>query len=127
MRVEPNTRALGRLPFGNPCRARTETVLRRFRVDAAFDGVAGKLDVRLLERQRLAAGDAQLLGDQIDAGDHFGDRVFDLDAGVHLEKIKICRVVVVDELDGAGAAVADVARQGRRRGANLGADVRGTA
>src|SRR5258705_8511378 len=84
VRVETNARALGRLPFGNPSGARTETVLRGFRVDAAFDGVAGKLDVRLYERQRLAARDAQLLGDQIDARDHFGDRVFYLNAGVHL-------------------------------------------
>jgi hypothetical protein len=36
----------------------------------------------------LPHGDEQLLPDDIDAGDHFGDRVLHLDAGVHFQEIK---------------------------------------
>ena len=57
------------------------------------------------ERQRLAGGDADLLLDQVDAGDQLGDRVLDLDAGVDLDEVEV--VVGVDqELAGAGVDVA---------------------
>ena len=100
-------------------------MLRRFGGDAALDGVAVEANIGLFERQRLAAGDAQLLRDQIDAGDHLGHRMFDLDARVHFEKVKGAGVVVVNELDGAGALVADAARQGRRSVADLRAHFHG--
>ena len=85
-------------------------------------------DLVLAERQRLAGGDPDLLLDQVDAGDHLGDRVLDLDAGVDLDEVEV--VVGVDqELAGAGVDVAggsgqpdgglaepgaDLQRQGRR-------------
>ena len=59
----------------------------------------------LRHRQRLAGGDADLPLDEVDAGDHLGDRVLDLQAGVHLEEEELA--VLVDELDGAGVVVAD--------------------
>ena len=68
----------------------------------------------LRERQRLAGGDAQLPLDQVEAGDHLGHRVLDLQAGVHLQEVEVRRRVD-DELDRAGADVADRAR-GRDRG-----------
>ena len=37
--------------------------------------------------------------------DHLGDRVLDLQAGVHLEEEELA--VLIDELDGAGVVVAD--------------------
>ena len=43
-------------------------------------------DLVLRQRQRLAGGDAQLPFDQIEAGDHLGDRMLDLQAGVHLHE-----------------------------------------
>ena len=43
-------------------------------------------DVVLRERQRLAGGDAQLQLDEVEAGDQLGDRVLDLQAGVHLQE-----------------------------------------
>ena len=89
MGVEADAVACRSLPFGDQAGAGAKAVLRRLGGDAAFDGMAGKGYIGLLKRQRLAAGDAQLLRDQIDAGDHFSDRVFDLDARVHLEKIII--------------------------------------
>jgi hypothetical protein len=58
------------------------------------------------QRQRLAGGDAQLPFDQILAGDHFGDRVLDLQAGVHFHEVERA-VLIGDELDRAGADVAD--------------------
>src|SRR3546814_12371580 len=59
----------------------------------------------LLLLQRLAIGDADHFLDQVDAGDHLGDRMFDLDARVHLDEIEAA--IFVQEFEGAGAAVAD--------------------
>ena len=41
---------------------------------------------------------------EVDAGHHLGDRVLDLEAGVHLEEEELA--VLVQELDGAGVVVA---------------------
>ena len=66
----------------------------------------------------LAGGDAQLRLDQIDAGDEFGDRVFHLDAGVHLDEVELA-VFVHQELDGAGVLVADFGEAAAEGAANL--------
>ena len=55
-------------------------------------------DVVPAERQRLARGDADLLLDQVDAGDHFGHRMLDLNAGVHFDEVEVA-VLIDDELD----------------------------
>ncbi len=55
-------------------------------------------DVLLRKRQRLARGHADLRLDQVDAGHHLGDRVLDLDPGVHLDEVEVV-VLVDDELD----------------------------
>ena len=76
--------------------------------------------------QRLALGDQQLQTDQIQAGDGFGDGVFDLQAGVDLEEEE-GPVGGNHELDRAGADIAErlgggdrrrseLVRAGRRRG-----------
>ena len=39
-------------------------------------------------RQRLAGGDAQLPLDQVEAGDHLGDRVLDLQPRVHFHEVE---------------------------------------
>jgi hypothetical protein len=45
--------------------------------------------VRLGGRSRdLARGDPELLFDQVDPEPHLGDRVLDLEAGVHLEEVE---------------------------------------
>ena len=54
-------------------------------VDAELEAVAAWRRC-FTERQRQAVGNAQLLDDQIDAGGFLGDRVFDLQAGVHLQE-----------------------------------------
>ena len=59
------------------------------------------------KRERLAAGDPDHLAHQIDAGDHLGHRMLDLDAGVHLDEVEVVADVVVEVLERAGAAVVD--------------------
>ena len=46
--------------------------------------------------------------DEIDAGDHFGDGMLHLDAGIHLDEVEAA-VLVHQELDGAGVVIADCA------------------
>ena len=75
--------------------------------------MAGDADVRL---RRHAAGrrpdcgtfrDADLRLDDVDAGDHFGHRVLDLDARIDFDEIELAGVCVLQELDGAGIEVPD--------------------
>ena len=56
-----------------------------------LDGVAVDADLRLLERQFFAGGDAELPFDQIEAGDRFGHRMLDLQARVHLHEPEAVR------------------------------------
>ena len=95
------------------------------------DGVLG-------DAERLAGGDAELELDEVDAlaalvglhpHDLLGDRVLDLEAGVHLEEEELPGRVVEQELDRAGAGVAALLGEGdgrrRDRRALLLADRRG--
>src|SRR5690606_27313285 len=78
-------------------------------VEAGLHGPAVEGDVVLLQRDRLAGGDAQLPFHQVDAGDRLGDRVLDLQPGVHLHEPDAVGLQplggVGDEFDGAGADV----------------------
>lgn len=56
-------------PGRDPPDRRHEVLGRIFRVDARLDRVAIEADLVLLQRQRLAEGDAQLPLDEVDAGD----------------------------------------------------------
>ena len=98
-------------------------------VDAALDRVAGVHDVVGGERQRLTGRDPQLLGDEVELRDLFGDAVLHLEAGVHLEEPELA--VLVEALDGAGVHVAAATRHLHRglvhRGADLGAELGGRA
>jgi hypothetical protein len=80
--------------------------LRVLGVDATLDRVAAETDLFLGDGNRQAAGDAQLFADDIDAGDHLRDRVLDLHPRVHLDEVETA--IFVEELEGAGAAVADL-------------------
>ena len=62
------------------------------------------LDRLLRERQRLARRDAELLGDEVEAGDLLGDAVLHLQARVHLEEEELA--VLEQHLDGARVHVA---------------------
>ena len=90
-------------------RRRGEVLVRGLGVDPALDRVPAQLDLVLGDRELLAGGDRDLLADDVEAGDHLGDAVLDLDPGVHLEE----EVLVADlhALDRAGAAVVDRERR----------------
>ena len=79
----------------------------------ALDRVAAQRDVVLVERQALTGRDAQLLADDVDAGDHLGDRVLHLDAGVHLEEGEGAALRVHEELDRARPRVLECPCEGQ--------------
>ena len=62
------------------------------------------------ERQGLPGGNAQLPLDQVEAGDHLGHRMLDLQPRVHLHEEGV--LALHDELDRAGGDIADRARRG---------------
>ena len=66
--------------------------------------------------RRRPRGDLDLLVDEVEARDHLRDRVLDLDAGVHLDEVE--GAVLVEELDGAGAGIVELAHGGRADGAD---------
>ncbi len=72
--------------------------------------------------QFLAGGDADLLEDQVDVGDHLGHRMLDLDARVHLDEIELA--VLVEEFDGADAEIGNLAHRLGDRFADLVARLR---
>ena len=90
---------------------------RVFGVDAALDRRAKESHVLLRDGERRAGGDLDLLVDDVDAGDHLGDRMLDLDARVHLDEEELA--VLVEELDRPGADVAELAHRARDDPADL--------
>ena len=58
--------------------SRQEIIARVFGIQPHFDRMADQRNLGLSHRQRFAAGHTNLPGHQIEAGDGFGDRVFDL-------------------------------------------------
>ena len=62
-------------------------------------------DLLLREREPLAGGQADLLRDEVEAGQHLGDRVLDLDPAVDLDEVEV-PILVEQELERAGALVA---------------------
>jgi hypothetical protein len=56
--------------------------------------MSGQHDVILSKRERLPGGDAHLPVDEVDAGDHLGDGVFDLQPGVHLHEEELLGIGV---------------------------------
>ena len=108
--VHPHARAARREVAGDHAGGGDEAAGRLLGADARLDGPAVETDGPLVKGQRLAAGDAQLPFHQVEPGDHLGDRVFHLQAGVHLQEVKIL-LRVHDELDRARIDVVGGARQ----------------
>ena len=78
--------------------------------DPALDGVTVKFDVILAGHtrrfdQRFAFGDQDLRAHDVDACHLFGDGMFDLHTGVHLDEVKCARVHIHQEFDSARAFV----------------------
>ena len=93
-----------------PPNRRHKTARRVFRVQAALHRPAVLLNVALGYGKFFTGSDFDLLFDQVDSGDKFGDRVLDLKARVHLKKIEIA-LLVGNELDRPGGDIADFAHQ----------------
>src|SRR5690606_18401641 len=74
-----------------------------FGVDLVLDGVLVYDHSLLLQALGQAATDLDLLLEDVDTGDHLGDRMLHLDTGVHLDEEEL--TVLVEKLEGAGAAV----------------------
>ena len=105
VRVDADAVATGRMKSFDRARRRHKGA-RVFGVDAALNRMAFQGDVFLFDRQRRAAGNQQLLSDDIDATDHLGDRMLYLYPGVHLNKVK--RVVLEQEFEGARTPIIHV-------------------
>src|SRR5262249_62191899 len=101
VRVDPDARAERWSPSRNQARTGAEVERGIFGVAPAPDGMASHEDGGLAEAERLAAGDAELGGDEIDAGQHFRPGVLDLDACVHLDAVEATAGRLEDKLDGA--------------------------
>jgi len=105
--IDPN--ALRHDEMLEPADAGQEALGRVLGVQAGLHGPAVERDIVLFQRHRLARGDAELPFDQIDAGHSLGDRVFDLQPGVHLHEPDAVGLEPVggvgDEFDGACALV----------------------
>ena len=75
-------------------------------IHARFERMPRWPQIGLSERKMLAVGDPQLQLDEIEAPHCFGDRVLDLQAGVHLHEERLVGSAAGrDELDGAGIDV----------------------
>ena len=103
--IHPYAEAARRMPFGNFTRAGSES-LRVFGVDPAFDCMTVELDVLLFKAERGAAGNADLFADDVNAADGFGYRMFDLQAGIHLQKIEFA--VFIQKFQRSGIEITDL-------------------
>jgi hypothetical protein len=84
--------------------------------DSTLDSVPSLGDVGLDEAEGLkrgSGGDLDLCGDNVDAGDLFGNGVLDLDSRVDFDKV-VAAHLVDQELDRSGVGVADLLANGER-------------
>ena len=88
-----------------------KAAIRVLGIDPHFNRMAAHGERLLQAGQPLACCHAQLPLDQVQTGDHFGDRMLDLQPGVHLHEVEGA-AGIHDEFDRAGADIAD--RAGRR-------------
>src|SRR5688500_12412646 len=73
--------------------------------------MAKEAHAALRDAEAGARAGPDLLQDESDAGRHLSDRVFDLDARVHLDEIELA--VLVKKFDGADAEIFHVAHRFR--------------
>ena len=99
-----------------------EIVFRIFRRDAALQGMAGELDDFLRRyaglfrnANALAFGDPDLRLHDVEAGDHLGHGMLDLDARIDLDEIERAGIGIHQELDRAGAGIMGRAPELQRR------------
>ena len=56
--------------------------------------------------ERIALRDLNLRAHEVDAGDHLGDGVLDLNAGIDLDEIPLLSVGIEEKFNRAGIAIA---------------------
>ena len=97
---------------------RQKAACRIFGIKPGLDRRAVRQDGVLRERERLARRHAELPFDEIETGNRLGDRVLDLQPGIHLHEIEgrvlAQRTAGNQELDGAGPAIGDLPRRLQR-------------
>jgi hypothetical protein len=102
----------------DPAGRREESGIGILGVQADLDRMAATLTRRicrgLVEAERFAGGDPELVGHEVAAGDGLRDRVLDLESGVHLQEEEVA-AVVEQKLARADAHVADRAAKGEGR------------
>src|ERR1700683_5056491 len=103
MTVDADARTAGGMPQADRP-GRGHKGLRILRIDAALDRVAADLHVALRVRQGLARGEEEARLDKINTGDELRDRMLDLDAGVHFDKVELA--ILIEKLERASAAIA---------------------
>ena len=104
-RIDPHAKSAGHV-HGIDASGRGRKGSGIFGVDAAFDGMARKCDVVLAVSEARSRRDADLFLDEIETGQHFGHRMFDLQARIHLDEIE--GAILVQELDGSDTGVAEL-------------------
>ena len=106
MGIHTDIRTAGGNELLNFSGAGSEIAFRIFGIDTAFDSVSAELDIFLPDIQFAAGGDPDLFFDQIDAGDHFGNRMLHLDTGIHFHEIEFFRISgVKQKFDRSGTGV----------------------
>src|ERR1700712_5057512 len=122
-RVGTHARPAGRVVASYLAEAGQEVVLRVFGVDAKLQRETSVDDVFLLDRKRQARSDANLLADDVDTGDFFGDGVLDLNPGVHFHEVHLA--LGEQKLHGTGVLVTHRLGRTHRQVADVGALFRG--
>src|SRR5438552_18901875 len=93
-----------------------------FWIEAKFNAMAARRDGFADEWQAVARGDGDMKLHQIEAGNLFGDGMFDLQARIHFQEIEI-EVGVNEEFNRACVDVTAGARESHRGVAHLLAQV----
>jgi len=93
VRVHPDADTAGGVVKIDRAGGGSEIVSGILRIDAEFDGVSQGAKVIEFGAEAFAGSDFDLLFDQVDSVDLFGHRMFDLDAGIHFEKVKVAGII----------------------------------
>ena len=83
----------GRAVTHQPAHRRQEVPKRILGINPGLDRPAVKLDVLLRDRQFFTGSNADHELHQIETSDTFGYGMFNLEPGVHLQKIEVARTI----------------------------------
>ena len=118
MGIQPNTVSARRPELLYFPGAGPEIISGILRIDTAFDRDPLHLDIILGHPQPFTARKTNLLLDQVDSSHHLGNRMLNLDAGIHLDEVEV-EVPVDDKLHRAGIGIAGCFHQLLRRNSHL--------